>query len=188
VSGGGGGEWQWTWADVLEAAAPSLGTGTDVGVASVPLVVVLAVASAWAERGRELPAGLLRDSGALPEAEAVPRGVVVGDVPQEPAAFVVRPELEQALTRADSRVSVLFALTGLRGVGNPDTLGARRNLAEAYQLAGRLDEAIGLYRQTVADAQRVLGPDHALTRRYSDQLAAALSQRETGPGSVIHDG
>jgi hypothetical protein len=42
--------------------------------------------------------------------------VVVGDVPQEPAAFQQRPGLAEALERVDgTRVSVVFAVTGTRG-------------------------------------------------------------------------
>jgi hypothetical protein len=42
--------------------------------------------------------------------------VVVGDVPQEPAAFQLRPGLLEALGRVPGgRVSVVFAVTGIRG-------------------------------------------------------------------------
>jgi hypothetical protein len=44
--------------------------------------------------------------------------VVVGDLPQEPTAFQPRSGLMEALERQpQGRVRVVFALTGIRGVG-----------------------------------------------------------------------
>ncbi len=44
-----------------------------------------------------------------------------------------------------------------------------RNLAYAYQSAGRLEQAIPLYEQTLADCERVLGADHPDTARLAEQ-------------------
>ena len=46
------------------------------------------------------------------------------------------------------------------GPGPPDTLNSRNNLALAYRVAGRAAEAIALHERTLADRERVLGPDH----------------------------
>ena len=52
---------------------------------------------------------------------------------------------------------------------HPSTLASRNNLANAYQAAGRLDEAIALHEQTLNDRTRILGPHHpdTLTSRHS---------------------
>ncbi|WP_406358588.1 tetratricopeptide repeat protein [Streptomyces sp. NBC_00658] len=42
----------------------------------------------------------------------------------------------------------------------PDTLTARRDLADTYQEAGDLVRAIPLYERTLADSERVLSPGH----------------------------
>ncbi|WP_250290101.1 tetratricopeptide repeat protein, partial [Frankia sp. CiP1_Cm_nod1] len=49
----------------------------------------------------------------------------------------------------------------------------RGNLAIAYQTAGRVAEAIGLYEQTLTDRLRVLGPDHPDTLASRHNLAVA---------------
>jgi hypothetical protein len=46
------------------------------------------------------------------------------------------------------------------GHDHPDTLTLQDNLAGAYRYAGRLEQAIPLYERTLADRERVLGPDH----------------------------
>ena len=59
------------------------------------------------------------------------------------------------------------------GPNHPDTLTSRNNLANAYQAAGRLDEAIPLYQQTLTGRSRTLGPHHPLTLTTQDNLASA---------------
>ena len=54
-----------------------------------------------------------------------------------------------------------------------DTLASRHNLASAYQDAGRLDEAITLYEQTLEDSTRILGPHHPRTLSTRKHLANA---------------
>ena len=46
-------------------------------------------------------------------------------------------------------------------------------VAQAYESAGRLDEAIPLYEQVAADSARVLGPDHPQTLASRNNLAYA---------------
>ena len=68
------------------------------------------------------------------------------------------------------------------GPDRPDTLLSRSNLAYAYHTTGRLDEAIPLsertlaiplLERTLADCERVLGPDHPDTLASRNNLAAA---------------
>ncbi len=59
------------------------------------------------------------------------------------------------------------------GADHPGTLGTRRDLAVAYQAAGRTAEAIILLEQTLADRRRVLGADHPDTLNARDDLAFA---------------
>jgi hypothetical protein len=56
---------------------------------------------------------------------------------------------------------------------HPDTLASRNNLAIAYAVAGRTDEAISLHEQTLAARERVLGPDHPDTLASRSNLGDA---------------
>lgn len=59
------------------------------------------------------------------------------------------------------------------GPDHPSTLASRNNLAGAHESAGRLDQAIPLYEQTLADRLRILGPDHPSTKIFRNNLASA---------------
>ena len=83
------------------------------------------------------------------------------------AADLGMPQL--ALTLTDS---VTLAGDTL-GPDHPSTLTSRNNLAGAYQDAGRLDEAIALYEQTLEDRTRILGPHHPNTLTSRNNLAGA---------------
>ena len=65
------------------------------------------------------------------------------------------------------------SLEGLLGPDHPNTLASRNNLAGAYESAGRLDEAIALYKHVIADCTRVLGDDHPNTLTSRNNLAGA---------------
>ncbi|CCI52002.1 tetratricopeptide repeat protein [Nostocoides jenkinsii] len=64
--------------------------------------------------------------------------------------------------------------------GPPDTLLSRNNLAGAYRSAGDLGRAIPLYEATLADRERVLGPDHPNTVVTRRKIAAVQSLRNPG--------
>jgi tetratricopeptide (TPR) repeat protein len=49
----------------------------------------------------------------------------------------------------------------------------RNNLAGAYMAAGRLDEAIAVYKQLLTDASHVLGPDRREVLSTKNNLASA---------------
>jgi len=55
-------------------------------------------------------------------------------------------------------------------------MNSRNNLALAYRDAGRTGEAITLHEQTLADRERLLGPDHPDTLSSRDNLASAYQQ------------
>ena len=74
-----------------------------------------------------------------------------------------------ALTLADSVTRAGDTL----GPDHPSTLTSRNNLAGAYQDAGRLDDAITLYQQTLKDFTRIVGPDHPGTLTSRNNLASA---------------
>jgi len=73
---------------------------------------------------------------------------------------------------------LLADLERVLGTDYPDTLDTRRNLAIAYQRAGRMAEAITLLEQTLADLERVLGADHPDTLAGGNSLAN--SYRDAG--------
>ena len=86
------------------------------------------------------------------------------------AADLGMPQL--ALTLADSVTRAGDAL----GPDHPSTLTAHLNLAGAYREAGRLDEAIALYEQTLTDSTRILGPHHPDTLTSRNNLAGAYQE------------
>ena len=59
------------------------------------------------------------------------------------------------------------------GPDHSDTLTSRNNLATAYQDAGKLDEAITLFEQTLEDSTRTMGPHHPDTLASRNNLATA---------------
>ena len=77
------------------------------------------------------------------------------------------PHLALALTDSVTRAGDTL------GPDHPSTLTARNNLAGAYQTAGRLDEAVPLYEQTLKDRTRILGPHHPDTLTTRNNLAGA---------------
>ena len=77
------------------------------------------------------------------------------------------PQAAVALSDAVTHLSKIL------GPDHPDTLTSRNNLAGAYESAGRLDEAITLYEQVLADRVRLLGPDHPQTLTSRNNLAYA---------------
>jgi hypothetical protein len=68
--------------------------------------------------------------------------MVLGDVPQEPAAFQPRVGLMESLERKPAgRVSVVFAVTGIRGVGKTQVAAAyaRRRIGDGWRLVAWVD-------------------------------------------------
>ena len=78
-------------------------------------------------------------------------------------------EVNNTTAAIASGAALLADCEAILGGEYPDTLINRNNLANAYQEAGRLGEAITLHEQNLADRQRVRGDDHpdTLISRYN---------------------
>ena len=83
------------------------------------------------------------------------------------AADLGMPQLALTLTDSVTRAGDTL------GPDRPSTLASRNNLAGAYRDAGRLDEAIPLFEQTLEDRTRILGPHHPDTLTSRNNLAGA---------------
>ena len=81
------------------------------------------------------------------------------------AADLGMPQLALTLTDSVTRAGDTL------GPDHPSTLISRSNLANAYQDAGRLDDAITLYEQTLDDRTHILGPRHPDTLLSRNNLA-----------------
>ena len=81
------------------------------------------------------------------------------------AADLGMPQLALTLTDSVTRAGDVL------GPDHPSTLASRNNLAYAYQLAGRLDDAIPLFEQNLDDRTRILGPHHPHTLTSRNNLA-----------------
>jgi len=74
------------------------------------------------------------------------------------------------------------------GPNHPGTLASRNNLARAYQDAGRLDEAIPLYKQNLTDTENLMGPIHPHTLTARNNLAQAYHDAgRFQDGLVLHE-
>jgi tetratricopeptide (TPR) repeat protein len=74
------------------------------------------------------------------------------------------------------------------GPDHPETLAGRNNLANAYQMAGRLEDAIALHEQVLAVRERTLGPDHPDTLASRKNLAAARRAADpAGEAIALHE-
>jgi tetratricopeptide (TPR) repeat protein len=60
------------------------------------------------------------------------------------------------------------------GLGHPDTIAAREQLASAYTDVGRLDDGIEIHKRALAECERVLGTDDPMTLRVRHSVAEAL--------------
>ena len=83
------------------------------------------------------------------------------------AADLGMPQLALTLTDSVTRAGDTL------GPDHPSTLASRNSLAGAYRDAGRLEEAIALYEQTLEDRTRILGPHHPDTLTSRNNLAYA---------------
>jgi tetratricopeptide (TPR) repeat protein len=91
--------------------------------------------------------------------------------------FLVLYHLIELGDSATQAVTLGEPLTGdlhrALGPDHPDTLNSRNSLAAAYQAAGRADDAIRLFQQTLVSRVRLLGPGHPDTQTSQNNLAAA---------------
>src|SRR5690348_14419271 len=116
----------------------------------------------------QVTVGGLSGAGEPPPAETADQQAVVGDVPMEPACFQSRPGLLAELDRASGEVSVIYPVTGLRGVGVTELAAgyARAKLAAGWRLVAWVNGAdtsnllAGF--AAVADATGLADSDHGL--------------------------
>jgi hypothetical protein len=93
--------------------------------------------------------------------------VMTGDIPQEPAAFQLRAGLMEALERQPGGVRVVFAVTGVRGVGKTQVAAAvaRARIAAGWRLVAWVDASdeasllAGLAQVAVAAGAGAAGDD-----------------------------
>ena len=76
--------------------------------------------------------------------------------------------------------ATVSACARVLGPEHPITLGSRNNLAYAYQTTGRLDHAIALYEQTLADADQNPGVNHPFTNTVRANLESARKMADPG--------
>jgi tetratricopeptide (TPR) repeat protein/transcriptional regulator with XRE-family HTH domain len=122
-----------------ELGMPSLTRSTIAKIESGVRNFVTVAEAVTLAQALGVPPGELLGSFTSPPAGTV----VVGDVPQEPTAFQPRPGLTAALERKPEggRVSVVFAVTGIRGVGKTQVAAAcaRQRIAERWRLVAWVD-------------------------------------------------
>ena len=144
-------------ASVLEARARSLDASRDrMAVRDIPEQVTALLentVTASGEADEELTRALLRLRFL-----ALYQLIELGDSATQAIAFgePLTADLEWAL-----------------GPDHPDTLNSLNSLAAAYQAAGRADDAIQLFQQTLAARVRLLGPEHSDTHTSQNNLAVA---------------
>jgi tetratricopeptide (TPR) repeat protein len=76
-------------------------------------------------------------------------------------------------------------LKRMLGSHHPDTLNSLDRLATAYRAAGRADEAIPLFQQTLVARERLLGPDHPDTLNSQNNLAAACQDAGRAAEAIL---
>jgi hypothetical protein len=72
------------------------------------------------------------------------------------------------------------ATTATTGTATTASNGATREVAAKVAATGRIDEAIRLHQQTLADRERLLGADHPRTLTSRHSLAAAYQAAGRG--------
>jgi hypothetical protein len=177
---------------VGQAQGPVFGPGSDFsgatftfGSAARPTAGE-ASPTVTSEAGR--PSAMPTESGPAGHGSAPVSGgrVVVGEIPQEPTAFQDRPDLLEVLTSPGSgRVSVVFAVTGLRGVGKSQLAAAcaRQRLGEGWPVVAWInaedrEEVLAGYAQLAAGLGLAAdAPDSAEAARRIRHWLEADGQR-----------
>ena len=173
------------------------------GVGSLTLTPLEAITALPAERAARFSAALqVPDVAAWPMVPLPAEGgmgvlvaasqVVVGEIPRQPVAFVVREQVERlAAAVGQARVGVVCPVTGLRGVGKTQVAVAytRARIAAGWRLVGWVNAETrdsllaGLAR--IAERVGVADPDgdsRESARRLREQL-----ETRSGPGLLVFD-
>ena len=90
------------------------------------------------------------------------------------------PQAAVALSDAVTHLSKIL------GPDHPDTLTSRNNLAGAYESAGRLDEAVTLFEQVLADRTHIFGLDHPDTLAARNNLACTYRSAGRLDEAITH--
>ena len=156
--------------------------GSLAGLAGV-IVAIIALRPALRGRRQDSPPGPAGDE-ALPASAGEETPVVVGEIPREPLGFQSRADLLVALDGPErgSRVVVVSAVTGMRGVGKTHLAAAyaRARLAERWRLVAWINaEDPGVLLAGLAEVAAGLG----LSAGQGDVVGAGRAVRhwlETG--------
>jgi len=131
-------------------------------------------------------------AGAGPAVVATPGQVVVGEIPREPPAFVERETLARLTEAAGpGEVAVVYAVTGLRGVGKTQLAAAyaRERVGQGWGLVGwvNAETADALLAGLARIADRLgVGDPNGDSLESSRRLKEHLDTR-TGAGLLVFD-
>ncbi|WP_157984828.1 DUF7779 domain-containing protein [Lentzea terrae] len=180
-----------------------LGMETDnaLSIAAIPSALVLSPLGWWAGREASAPARVIEEPSA-PTPAPVDRGgqVVVGPVPRAPQHFQPPVETLRALSNvAAGSIAVVCTVTGLRGVGKTQAVGAyaRQRIEDGWLVAwfpaqseslvlaglGELADALGLRRAgDTAELTTARVRNHLQTLR---EPALLVFDNVTDPAHVV---
>jgi tetratricopeptide (TPR) repeat protein len=159
------------------------------------LTVMCRAAAALESRARALAASSDREAVTdIPRQVAALAEAAAGQADNELAAMLLRLQflaLYYLIELGESAQAIAVGeplaahLEQLLGADHPDTLNAQNSLAAAYHAAGRVEEAIPLFQQTLIGRQRLLGPNHPDAMNSQNNLAAAYQDANRTAEAIL---